>query len=100
MSLQQRRHALVTLLTRWQAFKENKRDRSPSKQSDTMLHPWLQLRLCTLCCSPHYACFVSEMSIDAAVQASIEHVAMSIAPSMASTCNIKLIYASAFGPCQ
>lgn len=34
MSLQQRRHALVTLLTRWQAFKENKRDRSPSEATD------------------------------------------------------------------
>ncbi|DBA92593.1 hypothetical protein WJX77_006764 [Trebouxia sp. C0004] len=31
MSLQQRRHALMTLLSRWQAFKENKRDRSPRK---------------------------------------------------------------------
>ena len=49
MSLQQRRHALVILLTRWQAFKENKRDRSPSKQSDTMLDPGLQLRLCMFC---------------------------------------------------
>lgn len=29
MTLEQRRHALVTLLTRWQAFKENRRDRSP-----------------------------------------------------------------------
>ncbi|KAA6417714.1 MAG: hypothetical protein FRX49_12300 [Trebouxia sp. A1-2] len=33
MSLQQRRHALVILLTRWQAFKENKRDRSPRKNT-------------------------------------------------------------------
>ncbi len=95
MSLQQRRYALVTLLTRWQAFKENKRDRSPSKQPDTLLHPWLQLRLCAFCCrsSLEYACFVSEMSSDAAVQASTEHVAMSIALSMACSCTIKMMYA-------
>lgn len=69
MSLQQRRHALVTLLTRWQAFKENKRDRSPSKHPDTMLDPWPQLRLCAFCScsSSDYACFVSEMPSDAAV---------------------------------
>ena len=29
MTLEQRRHALLTLLSRWQAFKENRRDRSP-----------------------------------------------------------------------
>ena len=88
MSLQQRRHALVTLLTRWQAFKENKRDRSPRKQPDTMLDSWLPLRLCAFCCcsSSDYACFVSEMSSD-------EHVAMSIALSMACTHNIKIMYA-------
>lgn len=95
MSLQQRRHALVTLLTRWQAFKENKRDRSPSKQSDTLLHPWLQLRLGAFCCcsSSYYACSVSKMPNDAAVQASTEHVAMSIALSMACTCSNQMIYA-------
>jgi len=63
MSLQQRRHALVTLLTRWQAFKENKRDRSPSKQSDTMLDPWLQLRLCILCCSSDYAALLVKSQV-------------------------------------
>lgn len=93
MSLQQRRHGLVTLLTRWQAFKENKRDRSPSKQSDTMLDPCLRPRLCAFCCSSDYACFVSENTSDAAVQASTEHVAMSTALSMACTCNIKMMYA-------
>ena len=29
MTPEQWQHALVTLLTRWQAFKENRRDRSP-----------------------------------------------------------------------
>ena len=53
------------------------------------VHTLLQLRLC---------CFVSEIPSDAAVQASVEHVAMLIAPSMASTCNIKMMCASAFGP--
>ncbi|KAL3148627.1 hypothetical protein ABBQ38_014050 [Trebouxia sp. C0009 RCD-2024] len=31
MTLEQRRHALATLLSQWQAFKENRRDRSPGK---------------------------------------------------------------------
>ena len=31
MTLEQRRHALVTLLEQWQAFKENRRDRSPGE---------------------------------------------------------------------
>ncbi len=37
MTVEQRRHALVTLLTRWQAFKENKRDRSPSETAACVL---------------------------------------------------------------